>query len=174
MKHKLGRIRLPRYAHCFVCGKLNPVGLDLEFSYINDGIETSFVPSAEHAGYKDKIHGGILATLLDESMGWASIISRPVLCVAADLSVRYKLPARVGEKLIISAELLADKKRLFLARGKIVKEDGTVLCTGQGKYMPLSSQEMDALITYAKWQDLFYPAYEKIQAIRKGRDTSEY
>lgn len=162
-----GRILLPRYTHCFVCGKLNPVGLDLEFSYINHRIETSIIPRPEHGGYKNKVHGGILATLLDESMGWASVISRPVLSVSADLSVRYKLPATVGEKLIVSAELIADKKRIFLTKGKIEKEDGTILCTGQGKYMPLSSDEMDALISYANWQDSFYPAYDQIQALRK-------
>ncbi|MCJ7774142.1 MAG: PaaI family thioesterase [Desulfobacterales bacterium] len=166
-------IRLPRYSHCFVCGKLNPVGLDLQFFYINDRIESSFIPKPEHGGYKNKVHGGILATLLDESMGWTSILSRPVLCVAADLSVRYKLPARVGEKLVISAELLADKKRLFLAKGKIEREDGTTLCTGEGKYMPLSSREMEALIIYAKWEDSFYPVYEQIQALRKEQLSEE-
>lgn len=167
------RIWLPRYSHCFVCGKLNPIGLDLKFSYVNNRIETSFIPKPEHGGYKDKVHGGILATLLDESMGWTSIITRPVLCVAADLSVRYKLPARVGEKLIISAELLADKKRIFLAKGKIEREDKTILCTGEGKYMPLSSAEMEELIIYTKWQDSFYSAYEQIQALRKEQPTGE-
>lgn len=159
-------VALPRYTHCFVCGNLNPIGLDLEFTYTNESITTTFTPKPEHAGYKNRVHGGILATLIDESMGWSSIISRPVLCYAADLSVRYKLPAEVGEKLIITAELLEDKKRIFFAKGKIETEDGKILCTGEGKYMPLSTQEMDELIEYANWQDSFYPAYDQIQALR--------
>jgi len=169
INYKTRPIPLPRYDHCFVCGKSNPIGFDLQFSYLNDRIETSFIPKPEHGGYKNKVHGGILATLLDECMGWTSIISRPVLCVAADLSIRYKLPANVGEKLLISAELLSDKKRLFLAKGKIAYEDGTTLCTGEGKYMPLSSQELEALILYANWKNSFHSAYEKIQALRKER-----
>jgi uncharacterized protein (TIGR00369 family) len=165
---KADQITLPRYSHCFVCGKLNPIGLDLEFSYINDRIETSFIPKPEHGGYKNKVHGGILATLLDESMGWASVISRPVLSVSADLSIRYKLPATVGEKIIVSAELTADKKRVFLTRGKIETQDGKILCSGEGKYMPLSEQEMEELIQYANWQDSFYPACDQILALKNN------
>lgn len=171
--NKINEVALPRYSYCFVCGKLNPVGLDLEFIYTDDRIKTSFIPKPEHGGYKNKVHGGILATLLDECMGWTSVISRPVLCVAADLSVRYKLPAMVGERLIISAELVADKKRIFLAKGKIKREDGTILCTGEGKYMPLSSQEMEALIRYAKWQDSFHLAFSQIQALKNTKASKD-
>lgn len=162
----MNSVALPRYTHCFVCGHLNPIGLDLEFTYANESIVTTFTPKPEHGGYKNKVHGGILATLLDESMGWASVISRPVLSVSADLSVRYKLPATVGEKLIVTAQLTADKKRMFLTKGKIETDDGKILCTGEGKYMPLTDQEMEELIEYAKWQDSFYPACDQIQTLR--------
>ncbi len=173
LKKTNGRVPLPRYLHCFVCGKLNPIGLDLEFCYSNGRIETTFLPKIEHAGYKNTVHGGILATLLDETMGWTSVISQPALCVAADLNVRYKLPTRVGEKLIISAELLSDKRRLISAGGKIEKEDGTVLCTGEGKYMILPPDEMDDLIRYAKWEDSFMPAFEQIQTLRENQASAE-
>ncbi|MCP4753739.1 MAG: PaaI family thioesterase [Proteobacteria bacterium] len=161
-------IPLPRYSDCFVCGNRNPIGLDREFFYVDHRIETTFLPGPEHGGYKNTVHGGILATLLDEAMGWTSIISQPTLCVAADLSVRYKLPAKVGEQLLVSAELIADKRRILLTKGKIERVDGTLLCTGEGKYIPLSPSEMKELVEYAQWQDSFYPAFDRIQASKQS------
>ncbi len=162
----LNRIPLPRYLHCFVCGRSNPIGLNIEFFYENEKIVTSFTPKPEHIGYKNTVHGGILATLLDEAMGWTSIISQPALSVAAELSVRYKLPARLEKKLIISGEIEKDRKKIIQTTGKIELEDGTLVCTGKGKYMPLSPSEMKDLIEYSHWQDSFMPCHEQIQALK--------
>src|SRR3989304_8168546 len=107
-----GSIPLPRYDHCFVCGKANPIGLDLTFYYHEDRIKTRFSPLPHHAGYQGIVHGGILATILDECMGWTCILSREVMCVAADLSIRYKSPAKVGHVLYAVSELMEDRKRL--------------------------------------------------------------
>jgi len=165
------RIALPRYSRCFVCGKSNPIGLNIEFFYENEKIVTSFSPKPEHIGYKNTVHGGIIATLLDEAMGWTSIISQPALSVAADLSVRYKLPARLGQKFIISAEIEKDRRKIIQTTGRIELEDGTLLCAGTGKYMPLSPDEMEDLIEYSQWQDSFIPCYEKIQALRSNNSA---
>ncbi len=160
-------IALPRYLQCFVCGRENTAGLDLSFFYQNGRIETTFMPEPHHNGYHGIVHGGILATLLDETIGWASIISRPTICVAAELTVRYKAPAKVGKTMLIHGELVEDKKRIILSKGKIVSEDGTLLCTGEGKYVPLSDQALEEFIDHAKWGDSLTKAHEKIIALHK-------
>ena len=53
-------IALPRYTECFVCGRDNPIGLDVTFYYQNDRIETAFTPRRAHTGYRDIVHGGVL------------------------------------------------------------------------------------------------------------------
>ena len=54
---------------CFGCGQANPVGLQLEFSLASDRSVVSLATIPDtcegHPGY---LHGGIIATLLDESM----------------------------------------------------------------------------------------------------------
>ncbi len=161
-------IALPRYSHCFVCGRENNIGLDLSFFYKNGRIETTFRPEPNHNGYHGIVHGGILATLLDETIGWASIISRPTICVAAEITVRYKAPAKVGKQLSIYGELVADKKRIILAKGGIVSEDGTLLCTGEGKFIPLSDQALEEFIAQAKWGDSLAKAHGKIKALHSA------
>lgn len=161
-------IALPRYSECFVCGRNNRIGLDVTFYYRNGRIEAAFAPKQEHAGYRDIVHGGVLAALLDETMGWAAIVSRPIMCVAAELSIRYKASAKNGERLLAYGELVADRKRLILARGAIERADGTVLCVGEGKYVPLPEEEQKNVIHYAGWGDRLEEAYRRIQEARKG------
>ena len=164
MNHSLNTltIPLPRYHQCFVCGDRNRIGLDVTFYYRNGRIETDFTPKTEHAGYRNVLHGGILATLLDETMGWAAIYSRPVLCVSAELNIRYKTSATVGEPLTVFGELIADKKRVILAKGGILNGKGETICTGEGKYIPLPEKEQKAVALYAQWEDALEKTYKRI------------
>ncbi len=165
-------IRLPRYSRCFVCGSRNPIGLDVTFYYINGRIETTLTPDSRYAGYQNIIHGGILATLLDECMGWSAIISRLVMCVAAEINIRYRVPAQVGDELKVVGELVEDKKRLVLAKGWIERADGTILCTGEGKYSPLPPQEQQKVIDYAQWGEELARVHGEIRLQEKnGRNT---
>ena len=148
-----------------MCGKKNPIGLDITFFYTNGRIETTFTPRQEHAGYKDIVHGGILATLLDETMGWASVISRPTVGLAAELSIRYKVSAKAGERLVIYGELVKDRRRVIISKGGVMREDGTILCTGEGKYIPLPPEEIENLIQYANWGDALNKAHQQIKLL---------
>ena len=57
---------------CFGCGDDNPIGLHLRFAADGDGVKASFVPGPEHQGFGDVVHGGIISTVLDEAMAWAT------------------------------------------------------------------------------------------------------
>ncbi|HOJ59939.1 MAG TPA: PaaI family thioesterase [bacterium] len=162
-----GAVALPRYSECFVCGRNNATGLDVTFYYRHGRIEAGFTPKKEHAGYRDIVHGGVLAALLDEIMGWTAVVSRPVMCMAVEIAVRYKTSAKAGERLLAYGELVADKKRLILARGAIEREDGTVLCVGEGKFMPLPDDEQKRVIEYAGWGTRFDEVFQRIQESRR-------
>ncbi|MEE9124550.1 MAG: PaaI family thioesterase, partial [candidate division NC10 bacterium] len=52
---------------CFVCGKRNPNGLQLDFELVGDTeVRTSFLPTKQFQGFRDIVHGGIITTILDE------------------------------------------------------------------------------------------------------------
>jgi hypothetical protein len=54
---------------CFCCGPKNPIGLKLRFENLEDGrTRTVWRPRQEHQGFKDIVHGGLVATVLDEVM----------------------------------------------------------------------------------------------------------
>jgi acyl-coenzyme A thioesterase PaaI-like protein len=35
-------------------------------------VKASFTPNPEHQGFHDVVHGGIISTILDEAMAWAT------------------------------------------------------------------------------------------------------
>jgi uncharacterized protein (TIGR00369 family) len=124
---------IQRYSHCFVCGDKNQVGLKLDF-YERDGkARAEFIPTENFEGYKDILHGGILSTLLDETM-IKSILAKEILTVTSQIEVKFKKPAIIGEKLIIEGEITGERGRLILTEGKIFKEDGTVVAEAKGKF----------------------------------------
>lgn len=119
---------------CFACGMKNAEGLRIDWKIEGKTTHADFTPSKKHQGFVGMVHGGILATLLDEAMArlaW-KIHGR---AVAAELTVRYLRPARIGERLSIFGEILDDKRRLIQTRARIERKDGTILATATGKSM---------------------------------------
>ena len=60
-----------RYAfadhHCFACGRDNPIGMRLRIELGEGTASTEWVGGDDYVGWSDKLHGGIIATLLDEA-----------------------------------------------------------------------------------------------------------
>jgi uncharacterized protein (TIGR00369 family) len=135
-------LELPHTPNCLVCGRSNPLGLHLSL-HVDDGgtIRTTFTPGPHHVGFEGLIHGGLLATVLDEAMVWAAIWSCRRACVAGELNVRYRRPGRVGRQLRCAARVVAARSRMIEVVGDIEDAAGdgasAVIATATGKYVPL-------------------------------------
>ena len=132
---------LPHTHSCFVCGESNSLGLKLRFETDGRVVRTRFTPRPEHIGFKQVVHGGILATLLDEIMVWACAVRTKRFAFCAELKVRFVNPARPGEEIIALAELVANRReKIFEAKAGLQDSNGKVLATASGKYWPLASR----------------------------------
>src|SRR5438105_3767073 len=131
---------LPHTRSCFVCGESNPIGLKLRFETDGKVVRTRFVPRPEHIGFKETVHGGLTATLLDELMVWACAIQSRRFAFCAELNVRFLKPLRPGEEVQVSAEMVENRRnKIFVARGEMRNESGLVLATATGKYLPIEN-----------------------------------
>jgi uncharacterized protein (TIGR00369 family) len=124
---------------CFVCGRKNPIGLKLDFTLTEDrALETRFTPQKVHQGYADVVHGGILATVLDEVM-----VNLPYQlgqkAVTARMVIHLKRPARVGRELVFRAQLVRETRRTFDAHAMAMTTDGEVVAEAQGTLMKIST-----------------------------------
>jgi uncharacterized protein (TIGR00369 family) len=91
------------YLGCFGCGPDNPVGLRMRFFHEADEVVSRLTLGREYAGYADFVHGGVLATMLDEAMGWAIFHLADSYAVTRSLQVDYRRPVYVGRVLARAA-----------------------------------------------------------------------
>ena len=131
------------YEFCFGCGRRNPIGLNIDgFARTADGLTARFTPRADYRGYEDVLHGGIVATALDEMLGWTAILLEDVMVVTARLELRYSHPAPVGERYRLSGELRERRGKRLLLGGECQTEAGTVVASATGLF--LVSDELTA------------------------------
>uniref|UniRef100_A0A7V3ZWH1 Acyl-coenzyme A thioesterase THEM4 n=1 Tax=candidate division WOR-3 bacterium TaxID=2052148 RepID=A0A7V3ZWH1_UNCW3 len=118
--------------YCFACGKKNPIGFQLSIWETGNGVKTEFIVKKEFEGYKDIVHGGIVATLLDEMIAWACR-KKGYQAVTAELTVRYKKPMVINQKYFAFGEIKKIHHRLIIGESKIVDESDNLIAFAQAK-----------------------------------------
>jgi uncharacterized protein (TIGR00369 family) len=139
------QLELPHTAGCFVCGRANPLGLRLcSFVDTDTGnVHTTYKAEPHHIGFDNILHGGILATVLDEIMVWTAIWASGKACVAAELSLRFVQKAVPGMTLQATGKIARNRGRIIETTGEITAPEG-LICTATAKYMPLNRGESRA------------------------------
>ncbi len=131
---------LPKYKRCFICGKENPIGLNLTFQTDKDKVFVKFTLNEKYIGYKDRIHGGIAASVLDEIMGWACSVKTKRLYYTVELRIRYKMPIKPNIELFAEAYAKEFKKFIGYAKAVLKDDKGNVLALAEGKYFPIDEE----------------------------------
>lgn len=122
---------------CFVCGKQNGAGLHLEFELIGDDrIRTEFTPPQRFQGWKDVLHGGIIATILDEVMVNCAYL-RQIKAVTTKLQITLRRPAAIGERLIFYGQILKQGARTVNMKAWVEQEDGTIVAEATSLLMKI-------------------------------------
>lgn len=142
------RGQLPNYELCYVCGHANPMGLNVRFRWDGEegAVTTRFQPNPLHAGFPGRLHGGVIATLLDETMGWAPCVLAGRFCVAVELNVRYLKPAPPEKEFLAIGRAESSGGRIWEAAGEVRDDEGVVYARGKGRYFPLSEEETNAIM----------------------------
>ncbi len=118
--------------YCFVCGRQNPGGLNLVFSFRDGKASAEFSLDKGFQGYKDIVHGGIVAAILDEAMIKA-VLAQGIKAVTAEITVRFKDPLRTNEKAVVDGEIVKKGKKLVEAKAHIKGPDSRTIAEGKGK-----------------------------------------
>lgn len=143
----------PNSRMCFVCGIENSIGLKLRFYTDDQGrCITRFHPRPEHQGYPGHLHGGIISTLLDESMGRV-LTSQGVFALTGRLNIKFGKPVPLDQELTIIGELTRSRSRSYEAIGRIELPDATVLVEGSGTYVRLPEEALEEAMSELEfWQ----------------------
>lgn len=135
------------FQRCFVCGQRNPCGLHLRFRNEGERIVADFVGDEQHQGFPGVVHGGILASILDEAMGRVSVLEHRWV-MTARLELRYRAPAPIGQPLRVYAEALDSRARMIRVKGWVARvgETETIVCEAEGTFLPLPDDVRDKAV----------------------------
>ncbi len=119
---------------CFVCGEKNPAGMKLRLrTDAERGESAAEVTFAAHfQGWAGIVHGGLLATVLDEALVYAAG-SRGFKCVTGEMTVRYIKPVSTGAAYALKGRFLEDKGRVVLAESFLYDREGQEVARATGK-----------------------------------------
>jgi len=85
--------------NCFGCDPSNPHGLHMQF-FAGGGSVVSWVTVPEHlCGWKNIVHGGILAVIFDEVMGRALLYQLKCFPMTKSMDIRFMKPVYTGGEL---------------------------------------------------------------------------
>ncbi|KAJ7606031.1 HotDog domain-containing protein [Roridomyces roridus] len=96
-------------------------------------------------GHDGIIHGGLLGTLLDESLVRQAVPNLPAqVGVTATLSLSYRAPTKADQFVVIRTQLVKKEGRKAIAVGRIETLDGTLLVEGEALVVqPRDAQLVD-------------------------------
>lgn len=142
--------------NCFACSPTNPCGLKMEFYEDGDDIVSFWTPDDNFQGWMNTLHGGIQATIMDESAGW--LISRKFQTsgMTTNLNVKYKKPVPTGKDIKIEVRArVKEVKRNFVFIEATISHEGTICSTGELTFYCFSKEvaEKDFYFTGCELED---------------------
>lgn len=133
----------PEGHFCFACGTANPIGLNLQFYNIGDAVFTDITLGKYHEGWQNMAHGGIISTLVDETMSWTILYLRKVFFVTRKMDVKYIKPVHIGTPLKVKGEIVDQTTPPRLrVRAEIRDGENRLLVRSTGEYVELSKDQL--------------------------------
>lgn len=123
--------------HCFGCGLANPVGLRLKFSIAPDhAVICDATVSDNYEGPPGYLHGGIIATLLDEAMSKANR-ANGVTAMTRQMQVEYLKPVPSNEPIRIEGRVTRSEGRKHWTTAQILNAKGAILASATALFIAI-------------------------------------
>jgi uncharacterized protein (TIGR00369 family) len=131
---------------CFGCGSENPSGLHMTFETNGERIRTQLLVASQFRGWSKLVHGGVIATILDETMSWAAIILTKRFILTKNMTIQFQRPIYVGSSLCGFGhikEKTGERKAIVI--GELYDDQGKLCATSEGEFILYSKEEFSKL-----------------------------
>ncbi|MFP5322367.1 MAG: PaaI family thioesterase [Acidimicrobiia bacterium] len=126
-------------SNCFVCEDANEAGLRIPFHADHEAGEVvaEFTLDDRFSGAPTYVHGGVVLSVLDEAMAWATIALASSWAVTKETTTRFRAPVRVGGTYRVVARVTDDSGDELRCAADVLDGEGTVCATAQASFVPL-------------------------------------
>ena len=136
--------------YCFICGLENPIGLRSQFYNMEDeSVMTVFKYLPEHQSFPQRVHGGLIATMLDElamRAYWAK--DENIWGVTTSMETKFRKPVPYNVELIGKGEVISDTSKFFKTKTIITDRDNIVYSEALTSYIKLPVEKIATDINY--------------------------
>jgi uncharacterized protein (TIGR00369 family) len=119
---------------CFGCSPDNSHGLRLRFRRIEMGCATRCVVPERCCGFDGLVHGGIIATLLDEAAAWACIAHLGRLGLTREMTTRYLKTVPTNVEILVEGRIISHDMHNAVIRSTIHSSDNTLLAEAESSW----------------------------------------
>lgn len=136
--------QLPGSPGCFICDNngSNPraLGLKLLWDEETRTVHIPCLPDQSWCGYNNIVHGGLIASIMDEGMSWAVKTTVGDWAFTADFHLRYKKTLESGREYLVKANVVEDAGRKIMAEAIILDSDGQLCAKATATFLPVKGR----------------------------------
>jgi acyl-coenzyme A thioesterase PaaI-like protein len=145
----------PSRSTCFTCGEHNPAGVHVQYDKQEDGsVLARFAGQEHHQGYPGRMHGGITAAILSETIG-RTIAAQGTPArqeTTEELRVRYRQPVPLNVELVAVGRSTSTGERVREGAAELRLPDGTVAVEAQASFRVLDPEQRgDPDLARGRW-----------------------
>jgi acyl-coenzyme A thioesterase PaaI-like protein len=118
-----------------IIGRANPFAPPLRLSRQGDRVVGHVTFDHAHGGAPGWVHGGIVAAVFDQAMGYV-LITEGVPCVTASIEVRYEKPTRLHVPLTVTAWEVGERAHHTLVEAEL-RDGEQVVARATGDFVRL-------------------------------------
>lgn len=138
-------LNIPGY-NCFGCAPHNPIGLKMKFFLDGDNVMSIFPLKTNYQGWIDTLHGGIMATLLDEICAWQLIHLLGTSGVTSQMTVKYKKPVNTNwSHIVLRSEVLEQKRNIVIMQATITSPTGELCAMAECTYFSFRQDKAEEM-----------------------------
>jgi len=132
--HPEGATLPPHHERCLGCGPENAHGHHLQVYRRGDGVVADHVFDKRHVGAPGVVHGGAVATVLDDLFGFLPyLVGTPA--VTRQLTVDYLSPVLVGVTYRLEARIVSREDRKFFVAATLRDPDERTVATSSAVFV---------------------------------------
>lgn len=120
---------------CFGCSDKNPIGLKLEFEESEKFIYATWNPEKHYQGYINILHGGVIATLMDETSAWCINVKAGKAGVTSEIKIKYLKPVFVNRgEITLEAGIIENRPRHIAVHCSLFDSSGALCAESESLF----------------------------------------
>ena len=135
---------MSHFEECVVSGAANPMGIAINVRREGDEAAADFNLGAAFEGAPSRAHGGIVAAIFDDVMGYVLVLHR-VPAFTGRLTVNYRAPVPMGVNMTVRARMAhcSGRKLSMVAEMTLAADPAhPVICDAEGLFIAIPPERL--------------------------------